>query len=291
MNPSKKKIPAGEVRFRASGVGALMVGGNTPTDKQLARLEYLEERNSGSNPDNNKPLTANMKAELKALREKVNAPFELSQTAKSFVRDTFLKNEFGFRRPVVTPEILKGQLCEQDSFALLDEAFPLDGGIRIKNKTRFNSEDFTGEPDALPTAEIVEDVKTSWDLLTFLNVQEPPELYLAQGQVYMQLTGRKKFFLRYCLVPTPEELIQDEIRRFFYKFGGADSSDFKRAEAQIRHNNDLINDLPPSDRVKTFEFEYNPEYLDELSRRVVAAREYYAKLERAPFALDEDLVS
>jgi hypothetical protein len=93
------------VKFRASSVGNLLVGGNAITDKQLARLEELQSRRD--NPDA-KPLTANMQQELEELIAKRDAEFEFGATAMSYIRDCWMRNTFGYDEPLVSNEILKG---------------------------------------------------------------------------------------------------------------------------------------------------------------------------------------
>ena len=57
-------------KFRASSVGALLVGGNAISDKQRQRLRELLDR---SNDPDAKPLTAKMQADLDDLIAKRDA--------------------------------------------------------------------------------------------------------------------------------------------------------------------------------------------------------------------------
>lgn len=267
------------IKFRASAVGALMVGGNGITDKQLQQLEELQSRKEAASRGEAKPLTAKMEEDLAALIEKRDAPFELSQTAKTFVREEWLRREFGFRDVVVTDEMLKGHICEQDSFSMISETCPAEE-FRSKNKYRYENEWFTGYPDlVLKKSDFVEDVKSCWSLKTFLDKTSVEPIYFAQGQVYMDLTGKRNFRLHYCLNDTPRQLVENELRRFFWKYGGdEDNPDFLQASEQIERNHSF-GEIPVSKRVRTFVFEYDPDYLSELKKRVEAARDYYLTLE------------
>jgi len=223
-------------------------------------------------------LTDNMKGELDALIEKVSQPFELGKTAKNYIETVWLEKEYNYISIVWTDEIMKGMLHEQDSIGLLVEK---DGVWRSKNTENFKDEFFTGTPDIIlhnDFGDIVEDVKTSWDLKTFFNVREIPELYFAQAQVYMNLTGAKEFRLHYCLVNTSPELIQSQIKRVFYRFGAEEENPHFEEFVETYSNNHKFDQIPLEKRIKTFEIKYDQNYVDELIFRAKAGLEYYKTL-------------
>jgi len=173
----------GEVLFRASKVGALMVGGNTMTDKQSERLLYLVTRKKEAAKEMADPLTAKMEKELLQLQEKRDEPFELGETAKKAVEGIWLRNTFGYDEPVVTPQLMKGHLVEQDSINLLSKVVP-SNSFRIKNKETFKNEFFSGHPDiVLQDEDYAEDIKSSWSLRTFFETRTVTKLYYGQAQV------------------------------------------------------------------------------------------------------------
>jgi hypothetical protein len=150
----------------------------------------------------------------------------------------------------------------------------------MKCKVRKTNEWFTGHCDLdLEADDMIEDAKTSRDKATFAKVDSIPEEYYAQGQVYMDLYGRSRFRLAYCLVETPAELQLDQERIIFFKLGSPDKDNamWIEAQAQLAANNDL-SEIDPYDRVKIFEFERDEEYLTELKKRVEYARDYYRTL-------------
>lgn len=270
-----------KVLFRASGVGALMIGGNGWTDADQEKLNELEARKAGKaiSEKTGKPLsfTTAMAQQHAALIEKKKAPFQLSETAKRFVEQVWLMRKYGFRKEVITKEMLKGQLCEQDSMALVSKVRKIKA-FRSKNKQRFSNAYFDGCPDVvLNDFSLIEDIKTSWDIETYLKAQTPPELYKAQGQVYMDLTGCRKFHLHYCLVDTPNELLIREDKSLWHKLGGDESPVYQQASEQL-YKNHFYSNIPAKLRVKTFEYEYDPEYIGELKFRAEAAIEYYHSL-------------
>ena len=332
------------VVFRASQIGALMIGGNGATAKQIAYLDRLQQRkdeflaaksayesrmekydriiskmkvergmmllmddgeekevrlirNEGRQKSLEKsrkgekiqarPLTEKMETDLAELIEKRDAPFELGETAKRYVEKVWLRDKYGYDEPVVTREMLKGLLCEQDSINLVSKVIP-EKEFRRKNTERYQNGWVSGFMDViLKKIGIIEDVKSSWDLRTFFEVMSFPELYYGQAQSYMELTGIRKFRLHYCLVNTPEELILDMEKSFYFKFGcDEENKHYLECCEKIRRNHNFDRILP-IDKVKTFEFEYDAEYVEELRKRAAAAADYYHTLKLNPFRYGE----
>lgn len=202
----------------------------------------------------------------------------LSETTKTLVEDKWLKDQFGYKEPVMTPQLMKGLLCEQDVFGLVQKV--LGGEFRRKNPITFQNEYIIGTPDViLKNEDYVEDVKSSWSLKTFFNAELTP-LYNTQAQCYMWLTGKRNYRLIYGLVPTPFEFILDEQRRFSYKFGmGYETNpDYLDIERQIDHNNSLIETIPIEKRIKVFEFKYDETVIENLKSQIEKARKYYNTL-------------
>ena len=197
----------------------------------------------------------------------------IGDTAKTFCMDMFLKNEFNYEEPVLTPAILKGRLFESDAMGVLEKH---DGLIRKAYKKRISNDFIIGTPDiVLKPLDTVEDVKVPMSLKTFMNA-ELTKAYYWQGQGYMWLTGMKKFKLRYVLMPDNEEMQRNAYMPFYYKLGAQEENpDFKVIEAQIKHNNQIIELLPIEKRIKTFEFDYNPSDIELLKGQIIKAREYY----------------
>lgn len=262
------------VKFRASSVGQLMVGGNAITEKQLARLKELEAR---KNDTNAKPLTATMQAELDDLIEKRDGEFKFGSTAKNYIRDCWLRNTYGYDEPVVTNEILKGLLCEEAAIDVLSRQ--VVGNFRVKNEDIFEDDHFTGTPDIILDDEWVEDIKCSWSLRTFFETEKPDPLYYAQGQVYMALTGRSMFRVAHILVDTPHEIVEEEKKRFYFRFNcDEENPHYKKAIAQVERMHTASTLVPECLRIKCFTFPRNDGFIDTLRSRVEIARKIYATL-------------
>lgn len=202
---------------------------------------------------------------------------ELSKTTETFIRQMWLEREFKYREEFMTEEIMKGLLCEDDSLGLLQSV--IGGEFRMKNSDFFKNDYVCGTPDViLKREDYVEDVKTSYNLRTFMEA-DLSKNYWWQGQGYMWLSGKKNYRLVYCLVPTPSELLVREKRSWLYKFGGDEQNQhFLAAIDQIDRNNDLIEELPKSSRIKVFDFQYEPDKIESLKVRIEACRRFYDTL-------------
>lgn len=261
------------VKFRASSVGNLLVGGNAITETQLAKLEKLQARSV--DPDA-KPLTENMQQELAELIAKRDAEFEFGATALSYIRDCWLRDKFGYDEPMVSNETLKGMLCEDEIIDVLTRNVP--GGFRFKNDDRFENDYFIGTPDIV-LSDFIEDVKCSWTLRTFVETRKPDPLYYAQGQVYMDLTGRDKFRLAHILVETPFELVEEEKKKFFFRFNCDESNPYyQEAIRKVEAMHFSCRKIPEHQRIKIFEFHKNEKYLATLKKRVEQARVVYSSM-------------
>jgi hypothetical protein len=247
----------------------------TITENQLAELNRLKAKKAGPKLT---PPQLKRKAELEA---KKKAPFQLSETAKRFVEEVWLQKEFGYSEPLVTKETLKGQICEQDSINLLSKVFPLDT-FRAKNKKTFYNEWVSGTPDLIlrPKYSLIEDVKSSYTIKTFAEIIDADPIYFGQGQSYMWLTNTENFALHYCLVPTPEELVLEMEKSMFFKFGCDESNPYYIEACEKIRNNHIhaIEKVPIDQRVKTFIYQRDEEYIRELKYRIGKAREYYETL-------------
>jgi hypothetical protein len=286
-------------KSRASATGNLMGKGNEITEKQLAQIAKYGERV--------KPLTEVMKRELSLLEAKRDAPFEFGQTAKTYIDDVWLYNKYGHREDAQSKETLKGNLCEQDVMELISKVRPVPefrenakgkfdtmfsfGGDTEKSriekigynpeKGKLENEWVTGIPDIdLDCIDTIEDVKTCWSIRTFHKVSKEtvPELYYGQGQSYLFLTGRSKFTLHYGLVKTPQIIIDKMIRQALYSIadGDEENEDYLKAVYIIENNNNAVDRVPIEERVKSFYFERNEDYIEKIKKRVELAREYYA---------------
>jgi len=198
----------------------------------------------------------------------------LSQTAKTYVEEQVLQAKYGIVKTFNSRYTDKGNLVEDESIKLASDV--LDLGFLYKNDEHFSNDWVTGTPD-VNTDDILLDVKSSWDATTFpfFATEIPTKDYYYQLQGYMWLTGKQKSLLVYCLVNTPLDMVQDEIRRAHWNANLLEESLDLIDEVQKRHNFDHI---PDNRRVKVFEVERDDEVIEQIKERVELCREYYETL-------------
>jgi len=200
---------------------------------------------------------------------------ELSETSKSFLDELAIEKHYQRRKVVRTDEMRKGIECEEQAITMLQRQV---GEGLFKNEDRYEDEHFTGEPDLISS--VVYDTKVPYDIWTF-HKAEPPiletgkkTLYYWQLQVYMALTGKSHACLAYCLVDTPEMMLDDILYRAQFKFDGGEDNpecqDYKE-ELEKAHR---YSDIPEEQRVKLFPVERNDEDIDALREKVSQARDY-----------------
>lgn len=207
---------------------------------------------------------------LKADKEAGN----LSETAKSFIEEMWLRDKFNYEETVMTDELMKGLLNEQDSLGLVQ--LVKGGEFRIKNQKHFENDFIKGTPDVI-LGDCIEDVKTSWSLKTFFNA-ELEKNYYWQGIGYMALTGIHNYRLIYCLTNTPDEIVLELKKRAWFKFGcNEENPDYQLMSQQIERNH-TYDHIPPEKRIKVFEFPFSPDDYSNLCRKIEKARDYYDSL-------------
>jgi hypothetical protein len=129
----------------------------------------------------------------------------LSQGAKTYIRQVAKQDFFQYRVELDNKYINKGKDQEQDSIDLLN-------AVRFtnykKNDVRIEDEYMTGECDILADDRVI-DVKTSWNLETW--PATPGEAhdndYEWQGRAYLMLYEREIFELVFCMVTTKDEFL------------------------------------------------------------------------------------
>jgi len=257
-----------DYEFRAHAVGNLMVGvGPNLTanqEKQLATL--LEKREAGK-------ITDKQLITLGDLLKKRDAKPELSKTAKSYVESLFLTELYGAPKRLSTRATEKGIVQEEQSITLYSEVM---GRPFFKNKERRGNGWIQGEPDN--AAGKIRDIKTSWSSQTFpiFDTEIKNQLYKWQLDAYMELWGYDEAELIYCLVDTPDELIEREIVAQGYKMGYGANVPERIAEEIERSMK--FSHVPDPLRVKIFEQRYDKTRIYLMKQQVELAREYMTQL-------------
>jgi hypothetical protein len=198
----------------------------------------------------------------------------LSQTAKTYIEEQVIADKYGIKKQFYSRYTDKGILVEDDAINLVSDV--LDLGFIWKNEEHFSNDWMTGTPD-VNTDTVLLDVKSSWDATTFpfFATEIPTKDYYYQLQGYLELTGKTDALLCYCLVNTPEEMVEDEVRRAHWNANLLEESIDLRDEVQKRHNFDHI---PDNRRVKVFKVEKDEAVIEAIKERVELCREYYNTL-------------
>lgn len=200
---------------------------------------------------------------------------QLSETAKSYLLECYIQEVFGRQKDTSSKYTEKGNANEVVAKELVQEFL----GVHYipASKEKFSNDFITGTPDIVLEDKVI-DIKSSWDIFTFANASGDNDQYYVQLQCYMWLTGKKKALLAYVLTDTPEQLIQNETYRQSYYKGGDTSEEYNEwLEKYLKLA--TYGDLQNSEKIKVFEYEYNPVMIDNLERKILSAREYLNNFE------------
>lgn len=193
---------------------------------------------------------------------------KMGKTCKSYLDQWIKEQIYGRTKEFSNKYTEKGLTVEVDSLNLVAEH--LGYGLLFKNEDRFKNRYITGTPDCILSDHII-DFKSSWDCFTFPLFESVIDKdYFAQGQGYMDLTGRDRYKLIYTLIDTPKELIYKEASSYCYK-NGLDLDDEILKEFTQRMT---YPDIPIEKRIKVFEFEKDQNYIDSIYQRVIECRKY-----------------
>lgn len=188
----------------------------------------------------------------------------VAQTPKTYIEEWLISEITGKRKVIESKYFRRGNDSE-------DLAIARVGKDLVKNIIFFQDEFFHGTPDVI-TEDTVIDTKCSWDAFTFpFFMKEPPISYVAQLQVYMHLTEKRKAILAYCL----ENGTDEQINSLAWKKAkevGADEPTIEHWDSAERDLN--YDHLPDHLRIKKFEIAYDAEMINNLIEGVKFGREY-----------------
>lgn len=278
-----------KLRIRCSQLGLLMTPpkGKSNIDKYNDAVESLEiaEAKYGSIVNKETKTAIKLSDKISALKievvelNKIKNVEQLSETAKKLIQSIWLFNKYGYKEDVITDDILKGLLVEQDSMGLAQSV--LGGEFRVKNDEIKSNDWIIGCADTpLKKEDFIEDLKSNSNLRTYFEASyKRCDRYWWQAQGYMWLWNKGNYRLIYCLVPTPEHQITSQKMKFYYKFNCDETNeDYIKISMQVEHNNNLIKDIPERERVKVFTFPFEPEIIEMVKLKYKLALEYYNSL-------------
>ena len=203
----------------------------------------------------------------------------LSKTAQKHLIEVYIAEKYGRKRDIQTKQMKKGIEAEQDSIDLLSMYLKLPFS---KNEERFKNDFITGLPDIINGDTII-DIKSSYDLWTFLgNIPDKLDnLYYWQMQSYMWLTGTRKATIAYCLVNTPESIIQQEKFYLLKKMDviSEESPEFIKEAMKIEFNM-TFDDISINERILTFNVNRSEDDILRIENKVIKARTFLQELEQ-----------
>lgn len=234
-----------------------------------------------------KGLTPLQEARLQDLKERNARPPELSQGAKTYIKEVWLENEKGFREEIIDKKLRKGLQAEEDAINLISF---VDGIMYVKNEKRITKNNLTGEADVVTLfqnmeldgnkidAKVIDDTKCSWNPRTFM-AADLTTGYEWQGRAYLYLYDADIFRLRHCLVDCPPDVYADEYKKFCWQHGIIDDTipEYQELIAQFNRNYLYENSglYTKKERVKTFSLVRDFELEEILLLSVKLGVEYY----------------
>ena len=203
----------------------------------------------------------------------------LSKTAQKHLIEVYIAEKYGRKRDIQTKQMKKGIEAEQESIDLLSIYLKLPFS---KNEERFKNDYITGLPDIINGDTII-DIKSSYDLWTFLgNIPDKLDnLYYWQMQSYMWLTGTTKAIITYCLVNTPESIIQQEKYYLLKKMDviSEESPEFIQEAMKIEFNM-TFDDILMDERILMFNVSRSEDDILRIENKVLKARIFLQELEQ-----------
>ena len=249
-------------KIRCSAIGNIITR-NEITEKQLIELENLEKKEK---------LTNLQEIKLYDLKYKRDN-WTLSEGAKTYCKDWLKGQLFDYEKIFRSKYTDKGNIMEYESIDFIAEQ--LGYGFLLKNEEHFSDEYMQGTPDIILKSEVI-DVKNSWDANTYPFFDDSYNKdYYWQLQGYMNLTGKDKAKLIFCLMDTPEHLIHKEA--YWYSMNlGYDELE-KEIYDKFLHNLTYKN-VPNKYKLRVFEIERKENDIQRIKENVEACRIYIDKL-------------
>jgi hypothetical protein len=199
----------------------------------------------------------------------------LSQTTKSYILELAIQEKYGIHKEFWSRYTDKGNEVEPEAIKLTESV--LDVGFIYKNEEQFSNDWVTGKPDV--NTDVLIDVKSSWDAFTFFDKVIENELnnkdYYYQLQGYMWLTDKQEALLCYCLIDTPLQIVEDEIRREHWKQNLISESSDLREFVEDKH---MFGHIPMEKRVKTHVVKRDDEVIEAIKTRIEECNEYYNEI-------------
>lgn len=280
--------------IRCSALGSIMNNptGKTPMEKYLYALKTIADtqekydnlkKKDGSTGIKYLETIKNYKElipELEANKDSVL----LSKSCQSYLTKTYALEKYNRIKDIQTKEMVKGVEVEDESIMLFSK---MEGNLYEKNTLRLNNTIVSGTPDlfdgeSIDKATRVIDIKSSYSIETFLNNINQPlnSAYYWQLQGYLWLTGASVGVIAYCLVNTPQSIVNQQAEFLLRKLDVATTDNplyQKEYEKLVR--NMTFDDIPMEERIIRIEVERNDDDIEKIYKKVLKCREYLSEFQ------------
>lgn len=202
----------------------------------------------------------------------------------------YAQEVYGRKKDIVTKQMEKGIRCEPASIALYSM---LEGELFIKNEEELENEWFRGRPDIflgedIRNAKQLDDIKTRWDLETFLsNVgQEPDKSVICQLNVYYSLTNAPHGHVVNTLVSATSDMVEEEKYYLLRRMNVATelAPEYLKASEELEKNM-VFEDINPMERCCKILVPRDEELIQKMKDKVPILRQWLADFERKHMAI------
>lgn len=281
-------INAKEILIRCSNIYLIMQNekGTYFTEADQRKIDHYRSRT--------KPLTLKMEEELSYLFEKKENSLKpkLSESCKNYLRSLYLISRYGNRYSFLSdnqgvPQMIRGIKQEDWAVKMLSD---FRGKQYFRNKKKLTNEYLIGSADIFDHKDIskatsVTEIKTKGTIGDFNKRigAELEESHRLQIQGYLSLSGKELGEVVYCLVPPPENIIQEQKELFYNLDKNKDNPNADEKWAKIEKDI-RFEDIPLNEKIISYKVERDNKLIDEINQRVEICREWILEFEK--FHLD-----
>ncbi len=204
---------------------------------------------------------------------------KLSVTCQKELIKIYNREVYGRKKDITTKQMDKGIQAEPESIMLLNR---VEGKMYMKNEDRLENEWFCGHPDLfigdnIENADEVLDIKTSWELDSFMPklIEEPDKGYIAQLNCYYSLTGAKSGAIVYALVSAPDNIVEQEKKSLLWRMNVATelSPEYLQASAELEKLM-IFEDIDYRERIIKQPIERDDELIEKMKAKVPIMRQW-----------------
>jgi hypothetical protein len=222
----------------------------------------------------------------------------LSETAKTHIRDIYISLVFGRNTDISNKYLIKGVNVEDDSITLYSTCKRV---YFEKNEDHYSNGFIKGTPDIKAYEGMTADIKSRWDIYTFMRtIGEPMDkmnFWQITGYMWLQLC--EKGSIVNALVNTPFAQIQNELRKENYQWPDGtpawrEIEIIKNSVYDFKTFNDYVNmvcppqtdadkemfdsfvEIEPAKRINEVTIESSLENIESIKTKIIAARGYMA---------------